>query len=144
MVAGQLLTFGHGGDIEIGEWCFVGPGSRIWSADSIRIGHRVLISHNVNVHDSDSHPRDAAERHAQYAAIVQKGHPREGGNIRAAAIVIGDDAWIGFNAIVLKGVTIGTGAIVAAGAVVTDDVPPWSVVAGNPATVVRSARESQS
>ena len=144
VVAGQLLTFGHGGDIEIGDWCFVGPGSRIWSADSIRIGNRVLISHNVNVHDSDSHPQDAAERHAQYAAIVKEGHPREGGNIRAAAIVIGDDAWIGFNAIVLKGVTIGAGAIVAAGAVVTDDVPPWSVVAGNPATVVRSSREPQS
>jgi acetyltransferase-like isoleucine patch superfamily enzyme len=144
VVAGQLLTFGHGGDIEIGEWCFVGPGSRIWSAASIRIGNRVLISHNVNVHDSDSHPLDAAQRHAQYAAIVQRGHPREGGNIRAASIVIGDDAWIGFNAIVLKGVTIGAGAIVAAGAVVTDDVAPWSVVAGNPATVVRSAREPQS
>ena len=78
VVAGQLLTFGHGGDIEIGEWCFVGPGSRIWSAASIRIGNRVLISHNVNVHDSDSHPRDAAERHAQYAAIVQNGPPARG------------------------------------------------------------------
>ena len=39
VVAGQLLTFGHGGDIEIGDWCFVGPGSRIWSAASIRIGN---------------------------------------------------------------------------------------------------------
>jgi acetyltransferase-like isoleucine patch superfamily enzyme len=138
VVAGQLLTFGHAGDIGIGDWCFVGPGSRIWSAASIRIGNRVLISHGVNVHDNDAHPQDAAERHAQYAEIVTRGHPRQADNIRAAAIVIGDDAWIGFNAIVLKGVTIGPGAIVAAGSVVTGDVPPWSVVAGNPATVVRT------
>jgi acetyltransferase-like isoleucine patch superfamily enzyme len=144
VLAGQLLTFGHGGDIEIGDWCFVGPGSRIWSAASIHIGHRVLISHNVNVHDSDSHPLDAAERHAQYVEIVQRGHPRQAGSIRAAAVVIGDDAWIGFNSTVLKGVSIGPGAIVAAGSVVTGNVPPWSVVAGNPATVVRSLQESQS
>jgi acetyltransferase-like isoleucine patch superfamily enzyme len=144
VVAGQLLTFGHSGDIEIGEWCFVGPGSRIWSAASIRIGNRVLISHNVNVHDSDSHPLDAAERHEQYVEIVQSGHPRQAGSIRAAPVVIGDDAWIGFNSTVLKGVTIGPGAIVAAGSVVTGDVPPWSVVAGNPATVVRSLQESRS
>jgi acetyltransferase-like isoleucine patch superfamily enzyme len=144
VLAGQLLTFGHGGDIEIGDWCFVGPGSRIWSAASIHIGHRVLISHNVNVHDSDSHPLDAAERHAQYVEIVQRGHPRQAGSIRTAAVVIGDDAWIGFNSTVLKGVSIGPGAIVAAGSVVTGNVPPWSVVAGNPATVVRSLQESQS
>jgi acetyltransferase-like isoleucine patch superfamily enzyme len=144
VVAGQLLTFGHGGDIEIGDWCFVGPGSRIWSAASIRVGHRVLISHNVNIHDNDAHPLDAAERHAQYVEIVGKGHPRQAGNIGAAAVVIGDDAWLGFNSTVLKGVTIGTGAIVAAGSVVTGDVPPWTVVAGNPATVVRSLKASRS
>jgi|PlaIllAssembly_1097288.scaffolds.fasta_scaffold153701_2 acetyltransferase-like isoleucine patch superfamily enzyme len=143
VLAGQLLTFGHGGDIEIGDWCFVGPGSRIWSAASVHVGHRVLISHNVNVHDSDSHSLDAAERHAQYVEIVQRGHPRQAGSIRAAPVVIGDDAWIGFNSTVLKGVTIGPGAIVAAGSVVTGDVPPWSVVAGNPATVVRSLQESR-
>jgi acetyltransferase-like isoleucine patch superfamily enzyme len=144
VLAGQLLTFGHGGDIEIGDWCFIGPGSRIWSAASVRIGNRVLISHDVNVHDNDSHPLGAAERHAQFVEIVQRGHPREAGNIRSAPVVIGDDAWIGFNATVLKGVSIGTGAIVAAGSVVTRDVPPWTVVAGNPATVVRSLEGSQS
>ncbi len=143
VLAGQLLTFGHGGRIEIGDWCFVGPGSRIWSAASIRIGDRVLISHNVNIHDSDSHPMDAAERHAQFVEIVRRGHPRAMPAIRSAPVVIGDDAWLGFNSVVLKGVTIGTGAVVAAGAVVTRDVPPWSVVAGNPATVVRSLEGPQ-
>lgn len=143
VLAGQLLTFGHGGDIEIGDWSFIGPGSRVWSAASIRIGHRVLISHNVNVHDTDSHPIDPAARHAQFVEIMQRGHPREAPDIRAAPVVIGDDAWIGFNSIVLKGVNIGRGAVVAAGSVVTRDVPAWTVVAGNPATVVRSLEASQ-
>jgi acetyltransferase-like isoleucine patch superfamily enzyme len=127
VVAGQLQTFGHGGRIEIGDWCFIGPGSRIWSSASVRIGHRVLISHNVNVHDTNSHPIDAVERHAHYVAIVERGHPRQADSIMAAPVVIGDDVWIGFNAIVLKGVTIGRGAIIAAGSIVTRDVPEYSL-----------------
>ena len=143
VIAGQLLTFGHGGHIDVGQWCFVGPGSRIWSAESISIGDRVLISHGVNIHDNDAHPQDAAERHAQYTEIVTRGHPRTGGNVRSASVVIGDDAWLGFNSIVLKGVTIGPRAIVAAGSVVTEDVPAGCVVAGNPARVVRAAGEAR-
>jgi maltose O-acetyltransferase len=51
-------------------------------------------------------------------------------------VVIGDHAWIGYRALVLPGVTIGEGGVVAAGAVVTKDVPPYAIVAGNPARVV--------
>ncbi|ARR57161.1 hypothetical protein HY78_12260 [Rhizorhabdus wittichii DC-6] len=60
------------------------------------------------------------------------------------AIVIGHDVWIGANSIVVSGVTIGTGAVVAAGAVVARDVPPYAIVAGNPAKVVRYRFEDQS
>jgi acetyltransferase-like isoleucine patch superfamily enzyme len=129
VLAGQLLTFGHGGRIEIGDWCYVGPGSRIWSAASVRIGNRVLISHNVNIHDTNSHPRDAAQRHAHYVAILQYGHPRRIDNMLDAPVEICDDVWIGFNSIVLKGVTIGRGSIIAAGSIVTKDVPENSLYA---------------
>ena len=131
VIAGQLLIFGHAGRIEIGDWCFVGPGSRIWSSSSIRIGDRVLISHGVNVHDTNSHPVDAVERHAHYAAILEHGHPRRIDTITAAPVVIEDDVWIGFNSTVMKGVTIGRGAIIAAGSVVTRDVPPSSLYIAN-------------
>jgi len=127
VVAGHLQTFGHGGRIEIGDWCYVGPGSRIWSAASVHIGNRVLISHNVNIHDTNSHPRDAAERHAHFVAIVEQGHPRRLDTVSAAPVEIGDDVWIGFNAIVLKGVTIGRGSIIGAGSIVTEDVPEHSL-----------------
>lgn len=56
----------------------------------------------------------------------------------AAAIVIGDDVFVGVDALILKGVTVGEGAVVGAGSVVTQDVSPRTVVAGNPATVVRT------
>jgi acetyltransferase-like isoleucine patch superfamily enzyme len=114
----------------------VGVGTRIWSAASIEIGNRVLISHSVNIFDNLTHPLKATERHAQARQIFTSGHPREI-SLDEKPIKIGDDAWIGACALVLRGVSVGEGGVVAAGAVVTKDVPPYSVVAGNPAVVVR-------
>jgi acetyltransferase-like isoleucine patch superfamily enzyme len=138
VIKGEILTFAHGGRVSIGEWSYVGPGSQIWSALDVTIGKRVLISYSVNVHDNDAHPLDAAARFKQTQAIFQHGHPRADPGISAARVVICDDAWIGFAASVLKGVTIGEGAVVAACAVVTKDVEPYTVVAGSPAKFVRS------
>ena len=135
-IRGELMIFGHGGRISIGEWCYVGVGTRIWSAASIEIGNRVLISHSVNIFDNLTHPLKATERHEQARQIFTSGHPREI-SLDEKPIKIGDDAWIGACAMVLRGVSVGEGGVVAAGAVVTKDVPPYSVVAGNPAVVVR-------
>jgi acetyltransferase-like isoleucine patch superfamily enzyme len=131
VIAGQLLTFAHGGRIAIGSWSYVGTNSRIWSAVSIEIGDRVLISHNVNIHDCDSHARDSTLRHRQFVAIATTGHPRDLEGVEAAPICIEDDVWVGFNAIILKGVTIGARSIIAAGSIITNDVPPDSVVIGS-------------
>jgi acetyltransferase-like isoleucine patch superfamily enzyme len=129
-IAGQLLVFRHGGTIRIGEWCYVGEGSRVWSASRIGIGNRVLISHGVNVHDCDSHSLDAEARHRQFRAIAVSGHPQEREDIDSRPIDIEDDVWIGFNAIVLKGSRIGARTIVAAGSIVMGDVPPDSLYIG--------------
>ena len=135
-IRGELLTFAHGGRIEIGAWCYVGEGTRIWSAASIMIGDRVLISHSANVFDSLTHPLAASARHQQVKQILKVGHPRAI-SLDENPVRICNDAWVGANAMVLRGVTVGEGGIVAAGAVVTRDVPPYSIVAGNPAEVVR-------
>ncbi|MDA9408556.1 acyltransferase [Bradyrhizobium sp. CCBAU 45384] len=135
-VLGELLTFRHGGRIEVGSWCYIGESSRIWSAGSIVIGDRVLISHSANVFDNLTHPLGARARHRQIRAIFKSGHPKDI-DLGERPVRIGDDAWIGANAIVLRGVSIGQGGVVAAGAVVTKDVPAYSVVAGNPAVVVK-------
>lgn len=135
-IMGELLTFGHGGEIRIGSWCYVGEGTRIWSAASVVIGDRVLISHSANIFDSLTHPLSAKARHEQIKQIFKAGHPRDL-SLDESPIRISNDVWIGAGAIILRGVAIGEGGIVAAGAVVTRDVPPFSIVAGNPAVVVK-------
>ena len=139
LVAGQLLVFPHAGSIRIGDYCYVGECVRIWSASSINIGNRVFLSHGVNVHDNDSHSRSAAERARHFRELVTTGQPTFYEEIERAPVVIEDDAWLGFNAIVLKGVTIGKGAVVGAGSVVTRDVPSFAIVAGNPALEIGKA-----
>jgi acetyltransferase-like isoleucine patch superfamily enzyme len=130
VIGGKLLVFPDGGRIHIGRQCFIGPDTRIWSADSVEIGDRVLISHGVNIHDNIAHSLSAADRHHHFIELLQNGNGARGKNVRTAPVVIEDDAWVGFNATVMKGVRIGRGAIVAAGAIVTKDVPPFTIVAG--------------
>lgn len=134
-IRGQLLTFWNSGQITIGEWCYVGEGTRIWSQSSISIGNYVLIAHLVDIHDTNSHPIDWRERRLDTEAILSGGY-RTPTQTVSAPVTIEDDVWIGFKATVMKGVRIGRGAIVSAGAVVTKDVEPWSVVAGNPARTI--------
>ena len=134
-IRGELLIFAYGGKITIGKNSFVGELSRIWSGENIIIGDNVLISHNVNIIDSNTHETDSIERNDGFKNLKTFGQPKEKGSIITAPIIIKNNSWINFNAIILKGVTIGEGAIVAAGSVVTKDVPDYSVVAGNPAEI---------
>jgi len=135
-IMGSLLLFDFDGEIEIGEDCFIGPSTRIWSAKKIKIGSRVLIAHNVNIHDNISHPIDAKIRHNEYMNFIEKGvHYRT--ELNASEIVIEDDVWIGFNSVILKGVKIGRGAIIGAGSFVTKDVEAWTVNVGNPLRCIK-------
>lgn len=141
VIDGDLLVFAHGGQITIGEWCFVGEGTRIWSGARIDIGQRVLIAHNVNIFDNLTHPLDIESRHRHFRHIVERGHPRHI-DLGDRPVRIEDDAWIGAGCSILRGTTIGRGAIVAAGAIVTRDVPAMTLVAGNPARVIRAPGEA--
>lgn len=126
-IRGQLLTYGHGGKITVGDWCYIGSRSEIWSMASISIGDRVLIAHDVNIHDGTAHSRLADERHRHFRHIIERGHPTTADQLPgvfSAAIAIEDDVWISFGVTILKGVTIGRGSIIAAGSMVTQDVPP--------------------
>jgi len=135
-VDGQLLVFPHGGQITIGAWCYIGEGSRVWSSCNVEIGDRVMISHNVNIFDSLTHPVSAELRHEHFRHIATSGHPKSI-QLGEMPVHVGSDAWIAAGAILLRGVRVGEGAIVGAGAVVTHDVEPWSVVVGNPARKIR-------
>lgn len=102
-------------------------GSTICATTSVTIGNNVLIGSGCLISDTDSHPIDWEDR------LYDRNQ-----KTRKAPIVIKDNAFIGARSIILKGVTIGEGAVVGAGSVVSKDVPPYTVVAGNPARVVKT------
>jgi acetyltransferase-like isoleucine patch superfamily enzyme len=130
------------GFVKIGDGCYIG-GSKIISANSVEIGNWVTIAWNVTIYDHDSHSLDYRERikdQEQQLLDWKTGNFIKNKNwivVNKKPITIGDYAWIGFDAVILKGVNIGTGAIVGARSVVTKDVEPWTVVAGNPARIVK-------
>ncbi len=119
-----LATRNAGAVIQIGDDCGL-TGTTLVAADRIEIGHRVLIGANTTIVDTDFHPLTPEGRRAD----INAGRHRP--------VVIHDDAFIGMNCLILKGVTIGARSVVGAGSVVSRDVPPGCIVAGNPAVVVR-------
>jgi acetyltransferase-like isoleucine patch superfamily enzyme len=135
-IRGELLVF-ENGNVSIGNYCFVGEGSRIWSHQAIRIGSHVMIAHDVEIHDSNYHSLDFLVRRQEIHDRFDKNVKFPFTGATESAVTIGDDVWIGFRSSIMKGVNIGTGAAVAACSVVTKDVPPYTLVAGNPAQVIR-------
>jgi acetyltransferase-like isoleucine patch superfamily enzyme len=136
---GEILTISSGA-VRVGDWSYVGPGSKLWSLEAIDIGARVFISHGVQIFDNNSHSLSASERHARFMELRQHGRHLVPETVTHKPIRIEDDVWIGFNAAVLKGVTIGRGAVIGACAVVTHDVPAYAVMVGNPARQVGESR----
>lgn len=110
-------------------------------AEAITLGDDVVISWGVTIVDHNSHAV-AWEDRASDVLDWGRGH-KDWSSVKILPVLIEDKVWVGFNAIILKGVTIGEGAIVAAGAVVTKDVPPHTIVAGNPARVIRNLAEPE-
>jgi acetyltransferase-like isoleucine patch superfamily enzyme len=120
----------------VGDNVYIGDDCIISCMQRIEIGRLVMIAHGVQVFDNDSHPLDATDREQDYLTVLGRlAGPRQ--SILNAPIVIGERVWIGFNSAIMKGVTLGDGAVVAAMSMVTKDVPAWTLVAGNPARVIR-------
>jgi acetyltransferase-like isoleucine patch superfamily enzyme len=143
------ITFeSSAGRVRIGNRAYIGNGTAIISRDSVSIGDDVTMAWGITIYDHNSHSIDWRRR----ASVVRHFHQHYGApdcfrnidwtDVRSAPIVIADRVWIGFNAVILKGVTIGEGAIIGACSVVSRDVAPYTVVAGNPAVLVRVLPES--
>ncbi len=104
-------------------------------AEEIRIGARCVLSYNVTLADCDFHPVDVEQRRRDAIANSPQGDRSARPPLVTRPIVIQDDVWVGIGAIILKGVRVGRGATIAAGAVVSRDVPAGSLAAGNPAVI---------
>lgn len=125
----------QGAAITIGRRTHIGGATLLDAADSISIGDDVLISFQALISDNDSHSLDFEAR-ARDATEWRQGR-KDWTGVPCAPVTIRDRAWIGARAVILKGVEVGEGGVVAAGSVVTRNVPPYTLVAGNPARVVR-------
>jgi len=112
--------------IEIGDTAYLGSRVVVRAGLGIRVGRHVTIAANVVLSSDPGHPLDPVARRTEAAPRADLGQ-----------MVIGDDVWVAEGATLLGGITVGDGAVVGAHAVVTKDVPPHTVVAGNPARVIK-------
>jgi acetyltransferase-like isoleucine patch superfamily enzyme len=145
VVSGNFIFENANGRMTIGDRTFIGGGDFI-CISSIDIGSDVLISWGCTIMDNNAHSLDFEFRKNDVVdwkkGIDENkvGYYKDWAHVESKPIVIKDKAWIGFKSIILKGVTIGEGAIVGSGSVVTKDVPDWTVVAGNPAQIIKQLK----
>jgi acetyltransferase-like isoleucine patch superfamily enzyme len=132
---GVHFAIGADGRMEIGNYCYFTNAVLLCELE-VRIGNYVVIGWNASIADTDFHPIANAERIADAVACSPLGAGRPRPPIPRCPVIVEDDVWIGPNATILKGVRIGRGAFVEAGALVAHDVPPRARILGNPAKVV--------
>jgi len=137
-----ILEVYEKGKLFIDDYTFLGN-SRVYCANNISIGKGCWIADHVSIIDSNLHPI-SPKRRFQDAVDFSRGiFPDVYSNIPNSPIVIQDSVWIGVNSVILKGVTLGEGSVIGAGSVVTKDVPPYTIVAGNPARIIREIPENE-
>jgi acetyltransferase-like isoleucine patch superfamily enzyme len=110
----------HG--LEMGDYAGIGSCVHIWAHGGVIIGESALIASHVSI---TSLTHDYEDSDSRYGDIISK------------PVIIGKSAWIGTHAVILPGITIGEGAFVGAGAVVTKDVPDYAIVTGSPAKILK-------
>jgi galactoside O-acetyltransferase len=131
----------NGCSLSIGSRTHLGGGTLLAAASGIEIGDDVLIAFEVIIMDHNSHSLKFRERRHDVRDWLQGN--KDWSTVATAPVKISNKAWVGMRAVVLKGVTIGEGAVVAAGSIVTSDVSPWTIVAGNPARVIRPLTDEE-
>ncbi len=131
------------GEVIIGDRVFIGT-SDIICREKVEFGSNIFVSWDCTFIDNDSHSLYYKDREDDISQLIKDFRSekpfienKNWNTVKSKPIKICDNAWIGMKSIILKGVTIGEGAIVAAGSVVTKDVPSWTMVGGNPAKVIK-------
>lgn len=150
MIGCSFIFESDSGEIEIGSNTFINNATNLISRKKIKIGHNVTIAWGCTIYDHNSHSLDYKEREndiKRQNLDYRNGHDfyysKDWNTVKSKPITIEDNVWIGFECVILSGVTIGEGAIVGARSVVRNDVEPWTVVAGNPAVVIKRLKHDK-
>jgi len=139
-LAGSMILETESSKILIGNDVFINSGTIIDCVESIKIDNNVLISYDCIITDTNAHSIDAAQRKLDMKKWKNGNY--DWSYVSTKPIHIRSGVWIGARACILKGVTIGEGAVVGMASVVTRDVEPFTLVAGNPARVIRKLQRS--
>lgn len=146
MVRGQFIFETPSGEVSIGNNCQIGEATFICRT-RIDVGDDVTMAWGITLYDHDSHStnweyrkHDNEQCYKDYITTGNNIANKDWTHVKSAPIRIEDKVWIGMDVLILKGVTIGEGSVVAARSVVTKSIPPYSLVAGNPARVVKSLK----
>lgn len=145
VIGGSIIFESKEGEVSFGDRVSFGA-SRIICRSKVEFGSDIYVAWGTTFYDHDSHSLDYTSRledfRREYEALEKNLKNRvltkDWNVVKTKPIKVCDYAWIGMNALILKGVTIGEGAVVGAGSVVTRDVAPWTVVGGNPAKIIKA------
>lgn len=137
-VKGKIIIYTSEGKITIGDNVYIGPNTVLECYKSIDIGNHVLISTNCNIIDTNSHSMVSSERMNDTIDWQQGLHMKNWTNVVSKSIIIKDNCWIGLRSIILKGVILNEGTVVAAGSVVSRNSESFSLLAGNPAKIIKT------
>jgi acetyltransferase-like isoleucine patch superfamily enzyme len=139
---GTMFDVGPRGSVRIGDYSLI-HGAWFICDSEITVGDYALISWNVVFMDTYGVSADPVKRRRQLESVPLHPYRRMPRGAPARPIHIGRNVWIGFDCVVLPGVRIGDGSIIGARSVVTSDVPPYSIVGGNPARIIRELEEHE-
>jgi len=137
LIEGNIVLYTARSKVKIGDRTFIGKDTTLYCYDEIIIGNDIMFSWGITVIDTNAHSLRSSERINDVRDWKKGAAHKDWSKVLTKRVLINDSAWIGFNSIILKGVTIGKGGVVAAGSVVTKDVAPYTIVGGNPATFIK-------
>lgn len=131
------LPFKIRSNIEIGDYTYGTPKVYPWSGGAkLKIGKFCSISNNVTIFTGGGHRYDWVSTYPFNVLWKEASHIK-GNPVSRGPVIIGNDVWIGYGATILDGVKIGDGAVIGTNALVTKDVPPYAIVGGNPAKIIK-------